>query len=137
MTYSEIYEIKIISEIIEELIEFRGLICNSEHTGKNILNSGLSSSSAGKISINTLLSLWDNNYWIEYGTDNNKYWIYQIDKNMYKMFSKSGIILKKENPRKYLIQFLKHPYTIPYNGSIVNINELNALYEKEKNRVKL
>jgi len=112
---------------------YRELVCNDERfTRKTLFNSSISEYSAGKISINTLLGMWDSGVWIERDPVGNDWYVYRLEGNRYFAFDRYTHTKRKFWARKFLIQYSKYPndYKIPYeNGGEVDINLLKKLYD--------
>lgn len=134
MKYNKKNEIKLISEHIDDLIELRGFINhNPKFTCCNILRAGIGDSSAGLISVNTLLAMWENELWKEKDEFDIDWWVYQVFSDHYKMFSSSGAIRENKGGRIYKLQYLRLEMMMPCNGKVLNIKEIIEYVEKFKN----
>ena len=132
--FKEIYDVRKIAPVTPWLIEKRGIISHDERfSNKSFLSSSISEFSAGKISINTILSLWDENLWVHSNlATGRKYWIYRLIGDYYRVFDIEGNINTKYGSRKFLIQYMKHQPHINYEWGEADLNLLKELYDKDK-----
>jgi len=126
----EINDIKTIASAVPWLIENMVVVRNDERfTRKSFIGSAIGRHSGNQISINTLLSLWDYEKWIEIDSSGSIWFVYRLYDRFFMMFDKDGHIRKMEGSRKYVIQYIKHPCKVPYEWGDVNINQLKNLYD--------
>jgi len=129
----EYKDIRKISLFIPWLIQYRELVCNDERFNrKSVFNSSINEFSVGKISINTLFGLFDAGLWIEKEPSRkNEWYVYRIYGQYCYLFDECGNVKRKLGiSRKYLIQYLKFPYKVPFEHEEVNIHQLKKLYEQ-------
>jgi len=134
MKFSKKNEIKLIAKHIDNLIDFRDFINhNPSFNGGNILRAGISDSSAGLISVNTLLAMWEDELWKEKDEFDIQWWIYQVFDDNYKLFSSKGDMMEKKGGRTYKMEYILFRLKIPCYGKVLNIKEIIEYVEKFKN----
>jgi len=127
-------DIKLIAKYVAELIKLRAKISNSDQfTGKNLIGSGIGDNSAGNISINSLLYLWDNGFWKEIDSKDSEWFVYKIMDGEYNLFSSAGELRRNKGGRLYKLQYLKERINMPCIWKRINIIDLIAYCEKNKN----
>ena len=128
--FKEVYEVRTIAPAIPWLVENRGLISvDDRFRNKSFLQSSISGFTAGLISINTLLSLWDSGQWKDNDMLTGKeWWVYKLIGDYYRLTDLKGNILTKKGSRLFLFQYIKHS-KVNYEWGQVNVKQLKLLYD--------
>ena len=127
----EYYEIQKLAPIVPGLIRIRGLISvDPEFSGKNLFRSSVNGYPSGFLSINTMLSLWDSNNWVQYDNSGKISYVYKLLGKTFFLFDQEGNITNKYGSLKFMLQYMIHPYKLPYYWGSVNVNLLIKKYDE-------
>ena len=106
----EYYEIQKLAPIVPGLIRIRGLISvDPEFSGKNLFRSSVNGYPSGFLSINTMLSLWDSNNWVQYDNSGKISYVYKLLGKTFFLFDQEGNITNKYGSLKFMLQYMILP----------------------------